>query len=148
MQATDFTVAIMRFVVTFCVLASLPVLHAFSASFASFSVAPRTAMSGPSFLPLRPARKQCQVASLRMMADSDWYKMEKLEDLEGGAARYKFTVDVDAQLSKDSYGELVSDTVHLCRRILCPAQAARKDFSALYAITCIFCRTISIASKY
>lgn len=44
-----------------------------------------------------------------MMADSDWYKMEKLEDLGNGAAKYQFKVDVDGQMSKDSYVAIMKD---------------------------------------
>eukprot|EP00960_Hanusia_phi_P053209 761911-Hanusia_phi.AAC.2 len=34
---------------------------------------------------------------------SDWYTVEKVEEKEGDAAKYKFTVTVDGQMSKDSY---------------------------------------------
>eukprot|EP00287_Rhodomonas_sp_CCMP768_P025260 CAMPEP_0202853014 /NCGR_PEP_ID=MMETSP1389-20130828/90265_1 /ASSEMBLY_ACC=CAM_ASM_000865 /TAXON_ID=302021 /ORGANISM="Rhodomonas sp., Strain CCMP768" /LENGTH=208 /DNA_ID=CAMNT_0049531553 /DNA_START=7 /DNA_END=634 /DNA_ORIENTATION=+ len=60
---------------------------------------------GFSSMRLRP---QFRIPALRMV-DSDWYKMEKMEDLDGGAAKYQFTVDVDGQMSKDSYIAIMKD---------------------------------------
>jgi len=43
------------------------------------------------------------LAPLSLSMDSDWYKVEKVADVDGGA-KYKYTVTVDAQISKDTYG--------------------------------------------
>jgi hypothetical protein len=43
------------------------------------------------------------LAPLSLSMDSDWYEVEKVADVEGGA-KYKYTVTVDAQISKDTYG--------------------------------------------
>merc|ERR1719183_2290757 len=40
--------------------------------------------------------------------DSDWYEVEKVADVEGGA-KYKYTVTVNAQISKDTYGSIMKD---------------------------------------
>mmetsp|Transcript_4298 Transcript_4298/g.8671 ORF Transcript_4298/g.8671 Transcript_4298/m.8671 type:complete len:214 (+) Transcript_4298:30-671(+) len=98
-----------------CLFAIISVSTAFVGGFRVPALGPLASSSAAtsSFLRLRHASQpntRCfQTASLSMMADSDWYKMEKLEDLDGGAAKYKFSVDVDGQLSKDSYMTVMKD---------------------------------------
>mmetsp|Transcript_47207 Transcript_47207/g.73817 ORF Transcript_47207/g.73817 Transcript_47207/m.73817 type:complete len:193 (-) Transcript_47207:28-606(-) len=50
---------------------------------------------------------RASVAGLQMAAD--WYTVEKMEDLEGESAKYKFTVTVDGDLTKSSFGAIMRD---------------------------------------
>ncbi len=91
-----------------CVLACVPLSTAFCPSLAAPSLASRSAVSGFAVpnLRLRSPHATRHLAVLSMVA-SDWYKMEKKADVNGGA-KYEFNVNVDGQMSKDSYGMIES----------------------------------------
>jgi FKBP-type peptidyl-prolyl cis-trans isomerase (trigger factor) len=55
-----------------------------------------------------PVRKQYRESPI-LLAMASGYKVEKTADLEGGAARYRFSVDVPAELTKASYGTIMKD---------------------------------------
>ncbi|EKX47863.1 hypothetical protein GUITHDRAFT_106412 [Guillardia theta CCMP2712] len=55
------------------------------------------------------ARNNVRQGTTALSMASDWYTVEKLEEGEGNAAKYKFTVTVDGQMSKDSYTAIMKD---------------------------------------